>query len=225
MRKFGKIEGNVVIGLASRPTPPFTLPGMDAVSIGFHSKSGEIFSGNAQEVHASARKWSRVGATVGCGYDSHVGVIYFMDMNGSPIFTKYGVPDNVKNHLFPTIGADCDATVVVNMGQHRFQYNFKPQLDLVITEAKAENISIQVIADDNFMLGRAEEVVDQENYCGNTEEQISCHTSNLVDKEVQTTLLQISTHAMNNDQIYGTNATTSMLIEENQFCESVESSI
>ncbi|GLJ38596.1 hypothetical protein SUGI_0786990 [Cryptomeria japonica] len=223
MRKFGKIEGNVVIGLASRPAPPFRLPGMDAVSIGFHSNSGEIFTGNAQQVHASASKWSRIGATVGCGYDKHVGVVYFMDMNGSPIFTKYGVPDNVKNHLFPTLGADCDVTVVVNMGQHRFQYNIIPQPDFVITEAETENRSVVVTADDKSMVGRAEEIADQENYCGNKEEQISCHASNLVDKEIQTTLVQIAPQ-VNHDQIYGTNIISSMLTEEKQFCERVESS-
>ena len=39
----GIVDGNLAIGLACRPTPPFRFLGLDDVSIGFHSKMGEIF--------------------------------------------------------------------------------------------------------------------------------------------------------------------------------------
>lgn len=117
----GIVDGNLAIGLACRPAPPFRFPGLDDVSIGFHSKKGEIFIAGEGEVCFFGNPWNRIGATVGCGYDIKRGLCYFTQNNSPPVFTTFGVANCIENNMFPTIGADCDVTVVVNMGQNSFQ--------------------------------------------------------------------------------------------------------
>ncbi|KAH7428752.1 hypothetical protein KP509_09G015700 [Ceratopteris richardii] len=138
-----RLEGTLAIGLAAHPAPPFRLPGRDAVSIALHSKSGRLFVSDSHEgkPFAAPSGWGRVGMTVGCGFDMATNKVSFT-IEGICYKTDFEIVPNASDHngddedkqteiasydpsihpLFPTIGADCDVTVRVNIGQETFKY-------------------------------------------------------------------------------------------------------
>ncbi|XP_024517193.1 uncharacterized protein LOC9629811 isoform X1 [Selaginella moellendorffii] len=125
-RSSGSISGRVGIGLAARPAPPFRLPGLDLVSLGYHS-NGSVYINDPHDGVATSRRWNYVGVTVGCGYDLDRSLVYFTHNGGQQMTTDFtfradGPMPSTTPHLFPVVGADCDITVVVNLGQTEFMF-------------------------------------------------------------------------------------------------------
>ncbi|GBC05692.1 hypothetical protein RclHR1_06380003 [Rhizophagus clarus] len=102
---------DIAIGLTTKPYPEFRLPGLNLYSVGYHSINGKKYNNNIIGIDYGPN-WIEAGVTIGCGYDSN---------NGNVFFTKNGqFLDNAFtdiNHIwFPTIGAKGLCTIEINFG-------------------------------------------------------------------------------------------------------------
>ncbi|CAG8566387.1 834_t:CDS:2 [Paraglomus occultum] len=90
----------IAIGLATKPYPPFRLPGWNLYSVGYHSdgcKFNDAFKG-----YSYGPEWGKVGDIVGCGYFAATGRVFFTK-NGQTLGTAFA---SIRHLWYPTIGAD-----------------------------------------------------------------------------------------------------------------------
>lgn len=108
---------NVAVGLATKPYPPFRLPGLNRFSIAYHS-TGEK-SHNFPFTVAPFGPALKEGDVLGVGYRPRNGTVFFT-RNGRKMEDAYiGL---TRWNLFPTIGADGPCSVHANLGQSGFVY-------------------------------------------------------------------------------------------------------
>lgn len=108
---------NVAVGLATKPYPPFRLPGLNRYSVAYHS-SGEK-SHNFPFTIASFGPAFKEGDVLGVGYRPRNGSVFFT-RNGRKMEDAFiGL---TRWNLFPTIGADGPCSVHVNLGQAGFVF-------------------------------------------------------------------------------------------------------
>lgn len=108
---------NVAVGLATKPYPPFRLPGLNRHSIAYHS-SGEK-SHNFPFTATPFGPPLKEGDVLGVGYRPRNGSVFFT-RNGRKMEDAFiGL---TRWNLFPTIGADGPCSVHVNLGQAGFVY-------------------------------------------------------------------------------------------------------
>ncbi|CAG8616719.1 3408_t:CDS:2 [Paraglomus occultum] len=69
-------DTTIAIGLATKPYPPFRLPGWNLYSVGYHSDDGCKFD-NAYGGRDYGPEWGKIGDTVGCGYYPNTGFVFF----------------------------------------------------------------------------------------------------------------------------------------------------
>lgn len=111
-----KDPGTVVaIGFATRPYPPFRLPGWDWHSIGFHSDNGHVFFDDNHNGKHYASPF-RQGEVIGCGFN---GTNYFFTVNGRPCGNAVSTP-LLDHEQYATIGADGPCRMRVNFGDSPF---------------------------------------------------------------------------------------------------------
>mmetsp|Transcript_2505 Transcript_2505/g.3684 ORF Transcript_2505/g.3684 Transcript_2505/m.3684 type:complete len:461 (+) Transcript_2505:56-1438(+) len=95
------------------------MPGWDKYSYGYHSDDGGAFHNNGSILYRYGPKFGR-GDTVGCGVDyTHgkgVSCDIFFTLNGKFLGVAFL---NVRGgRLYPTIGIDSTAPIVLNVGKH-----------------------------------------------------------------------------------------------------------
>ncbi|GBB94118.1 hypothetical protein RclHR1_22970002 [Rhizophagus clarus] len=103
---------NIAIGLATKPYPCFRLPGLNLYSVGYHSINGKKFNNNNIGIEYGP-DWE-VGDTVGCGYYSDAGEVFFT-RNGDFLGEAF---THIKHIWFPTIGASGPCMVEINFGDN-----------------------------------------------------------------------------------------------------------
>lgn len=108
---------NVAVGLATKPYPPFRLPGHSRYSVAYHSNGDKSF--NYPFTATSFGSSLMEGDILGIGYRPRTGTVFFT-RNGRKLDDAY-VGLNRWN-LFPTIGADGPCSVHVNLGQGGFVF-------------------------------------------------------------------------------------------------------
>lgn len=108
---------NVAIGLATKPYPPFRLPGFSRYSIAYHSNGDKSY--NHPFTATSFGAALKEGDVLGVGYRPRSGTAFFT-RNGRKMEDAF-VGLNRWN-LFPTIGADGPCSVHVNLGQAGFVF-------------------------------------------------------------------------------------------------------
>ncbi|RIA79192.1 concanavalin A-like lectin/glucanase domain-containing protein [Glomus cerebriforme] len=111
---------NIVIGLATKPYPNFRLPGLNLYSVGYHSINGKKYNNDNFGIEYGP-EWIEAEYTVGCGYDSDSGDVFFT-LNGKFLGIAF---TNIKHIWFPTIGANGPCTVEINFGDNpdnKFKY-------------------------------------------------------------------------------------------------------
>ncbi|CAB4397197.1 unnamed protein product [Rhizophagus irregularis] len=104
---------NIAIGLATKPYSRNRLPGLNLYSVGYHSINGQKFN-NDNIGNEYGPDWTKVEDTVGCGYYSDSGEVFFTK-NGKFLGNAF---TNIKHIWFPTIGASSPCMVEINFGDN-----------------------------------------------------------------------------------------------------------
>ena len=107
----------VAVGLATKPYPPFRLPGHNRFSVAYHS-NGEK-SHNYPFTSTPFGPLLKEGDVLGVGYRPRTGTVFFT-RNGRK--TEDAFIGLSRWNLFPTIGADGPCSVHVNLGQAGFVF-------------------------------------------------------------------------------------------------------
>lgn len=109
---------NIAIGLATKPYPPFRLPGVNRYSIAYHSNGDKSF--NWPFTSSTFSEGLKEGDVLGLGYRPRSGTVFFT-RNG---FRTQGdaFVGLSRFNLFPTIGADGPCSIHVNLGQSGFVF-------------------------------------------------------------------------------------------------------
>jgi hypothetical protein len=102
---------DIAIGLTTKPYPEFRLPGLNLHSVGYHSINGKKYNDNDIGIDYGP-SWIEVGVTIGCGYDSNNGNVFFTK-NGQFLGNAF---TSIKHIWFPTIGAKGLCTIEINFG-------------------------------------------------------------------------------------------------------------
>ncbi|CAA7266489.1 unnamed protein product [Cyclocybe aegerita] len=108
---------NVAVGLATKPYPPFRLPGLNRYSVAYHSTGDK--SHNYPFTSAPFGPLLKEGDVLGVGYRPRTGTVFFT-RNGRK--TEDAFIGLSRWNLFPTIGADGPCSVHVNLGQAGFVF-------------------------------------------------------------------------------------------------------
>ena len=108
---------NVAVGLATKPYPPFRLPGHNRFSVAYHSNGDK--SHNYPFTSAPFGPSLKEGDVLGVGYRPRTGTVFFT-RNGRK--TEDAFIGLSRWNLFPTIGADGPCSVHVNLGQAGFVF-------------------------------------------------------------------------------------------------------
>jgi hypothetical protein len=94
------------------------MPGWDNQSFGYHGDDSGIFYSSGGMVERFGPCFG-AGDTIGCGIDYVAQGIFFM-LNGE--FIGYGWKgidvEFLQNDLYPVVGIDTNAPIVVNFGNH-----------------------------------------------------------------------------------------------------------
>ncbi|KAF8168045.1 concanavalin A-like lectin/glucanase domain-containing protein [Crassisporium funariophilum] len=107
----------VAVGLATKPYPPFRLPGLNRYSVAYHSNGDK--SHNYPFTSAPFGPALKEGDVLGVGYRPRTGTVFYT-RNGRKMEDAFvGLS---RWNLFPTIGADGPCSVHVNLGQAGFVF-------------------------------------------------------------------------------------------------------
>lgn len=107
----------VAVGLATKPYPPFRLPGLSRYSVAYHSNGDKLH--NYPFTAAPFGPSLKEGDVLGVGYRPRTGTVFFT-RNGRK--TEDAFIGLSRWNLFPTIGADGPCSVHVNLGQAGFVF-------------------------------------------------------------------------------------------------------
>ena len=107
----------VAVGLATKPYPPFRLPGVSRHSVAYHSNGDKCY--NYPFTATTFGPVLKEGDVLGVGYRPRTGTVFFT-RNGRKLEDAFiGLS---RYNLFPTIGADGPCSVHVNLGQAGFVF-------------------------------------------------------------------------------------------------------
>ncbi|XP_027093364.1 uncharacterized protein [Coffea arabica] len=127
MKLAGKQDGKtgaavLSIGLAGGGPLPLKLPGSYPGSIGFNS-NGSIFLDGVKLVFESEREeWGRADTVIGCGYNPSQKKVFFT-VDSQLVHEIHCKSEEFGTPLYPTLAANSDITVLVNLGQCAFKYS------------------------------------------------------------------------------------------------------
>ena len=107
----------VAVGLATKPYPPFRLPGHNRYSVAYHSNGDK--SHNYPFTSTPFGPLLKEGDVLGVGYRPRTGTVFYT-RNGRK--TEDAFIGLSRWNLFPTIGADGPCSVHVNLGQAGFVF-------------------------------------------------------------------------------------------------------
>ena len=106
---------NVSIGLATKPYPPFRMPGHSRFSIAYHSNGDKSY--NYPFTSTPFGSPLKEGDVLGVGYRPRSGTVFFT-RNGRK--TEDAFIGLSRWNLFPSLGADGPCSLHVNLGQAGF---------------------------------------------------------------------------------------------------------
>jgi hypothetical protein len=107
----------VAVGLATKPYPPFRLPGQNRFSVAYFSNGDK--SHNHPFTASAFGPTLKEGDVLGVGYRPRTGTVFYT-RNGRKMEDAFiGL---TRWNLFPTVGADGPCSVHVNLGQAGFVF-------------------------------------------------------------------------------------------------------
>ncbi|CAN1191887.1 Protein SSH4 [Linum perenne] len=113
----------VAVGLSvGSGCPPFKLPGSYQGSIGFNSNGSVYLDGLKLVFETEASSdWAKAERVIGCGFDPRQKKVFFT-VDGEVVHIIHCKADEFGTPLYPTIAANSDTVVLVNLGQSSFSY-------------------------------------------------------------------------------------------------------
>ncbi|MQM00950.1 hypothetical protein Taro_033694 [Colocasia esculenta] len=122
-RSSGKEVADAIIwvGLTRGGTPTESTPGSHLGSIGFNSNGSVYLEGIKLVLESESGRWGAVNKVVGCGFDPGRKTVFFT-MDSILLHVVRCRSDAFGGPLYPTLVANADAMVTVNLGQFAFRY-------------------------------------------------------------------------------------------------------
>ncbi|XP_009614222.1 uncharacterized protein LOC107796006 [Nicotiana tabacum] len=109
------------IGLTNGGSLPPKIPGSYSGSIGFNS-NGSVFLDGMKLVYESQREeWGKAEKVIGCGYNPSQKKVFFT-VDSLLVHEIRCKSEEFGNPLYPTLAANGDILVLVNLGQSVFRY-------------------------------------------------------------------------------------------------------
>lgn len=126
MKLAGKQDGKIgaallSIGLAGGGPLPLKLPGSYPGSIGFNSNGSVFLDGIKLVFESEEGEWGRADTVIGCGYNPGQKKVFFT-LNSQLVHEIHCKSEEFGTPLYPTLAANSDITVRVNLGQCAFRY-------------------------------------------------------------------------------------------------------
>ncbi|KAJ3254447.1 Rsp5p-dependent ubiquitination, sorting of cargo proteins at the multivesicular body [Boothiomyces macroporosus] len=132
--------GNIAIGFATSPYPPFRLPGFAETSIGYHSKDGKVYLNDYEGKGLECGEPLEKGDTLGIGFrvveiervGEHVisETIFYFTRNGTRIGDEFVTDGFYADKIYPTIGVNCNCKLSVAFGNVDLVFNAPTDIEL-----------------------------------------------------------------------------------------------
>ncbi|KAL8130923.1 uncharacterized protein LOC141711423 [Apium graveolens] len=109
------------LGLSGGGFLPLKLPGSYSGSIGFNSNGSVYLDGTRLVSELEKEEWGRVDKVIGCGYNPSQKKV-FLTVDSELVHEIHCKTEEFGTPLYPTMAANIDMTVLVNLGQSVFKY-------------------------------------------------------------------------------------------------------
>ncbi|KAL3505135.1 hypothetical protein ACH5RR_034976 [Cinchona calisaya] len=109
------------IGLAGGGPLPLKLPGSYPGSIGFSSNGSIYLDGIKLVFESENEEWGKADTVIGCGYNPSLKKVFFT-VDSQLVHEIHCKSEEFGTPLYPTLAANSDITVLVNLGQCAFKY-------------------------------------------------------------------------------------------------------
>ncbi|KAL2527831.1 uncharacterized protein Fot_20432 [Forsythia ovata] len=118
----GKNEAIILsVGLTGGGTLPLKTPGSYPGSIGFNSTGSVYLDGIKLVFESEKEDWGRADKVIGCGYNPSQKKVFFT-VDSLLVHEIHCKSDGFAFPLYPTLAANTDIMVLVNLGQSLFKY-------------------------------------------------------------------------------------------------------
>ncbi|KAM2868772.1 hypothetical protein FF1_016795 [Malus domestica] len=118
----GKNEAVLLsVGLSVGGALPLKLPGSYPGSIGFGSNGSVHLDGMKLVFESEKATWGKRDRVIGCGFDPKQKKVYFT-VESELVHVIHCQSEEFSTPLYPTLAANTDITVLVNLGQSAFKY-------------------------------------------------------------------------------------------------------
>ncbi|KAJ3310185.1 hypothetical protein HDV04_005202 [Boothiomyces sp. JEL0838] len=145
-------KGNIGIGFATCPYPPFMLPGFTFTSIGYHSLNGKVYLNDHDEKGVECGEPLVEGDVLGVGFRiveyDRVGdhilnqTVFYFTRNGTRIGDEFITDEFYPDKIYPTIGATDNCVVQVSFGEG--ENLFYPPTEWKVNEAEENTVQVQI---------------------------------------------------------------------------------
>ncbi|XP_073126063.1 uncharacterized protein [Henckelia pumila] len=109
------------VGFTGGATVPLKIPGSYHGSIGFNS-SGSVYLDGMKLVFDSGKEdWVTIGKVIGCGFNPSQKKVFFT-CDSQLVHEIHCKTEEFSSPLYPTMAANTDITVLVNLGQSPFKF-------------------------------------------------------------------------------------------------------
>ncbi|KAL0360914.1 UNVERIFIED_CONTAM: hypothetical protein Sradi_3775900 [Sesamum radiatum] len=118
----GKIEAvSVSVGLTGGGPLLLKIPGSYPGSIGFNSSGSVYLDGSKLVFESEKDEWGTSETVIGCGYNPTQKKVFFT-IDSQLVHEIHCKTEEFGTPLYPTIAANADITVLVNLGQSPFRF-------------------------------------------------------------------------------------------------------
>ncbi|KAI3460204.1 hypothetical protein Pfo_016867 [Paulownia fortunei] len=109
------------VGLARGGPLPLKIPGSFPGSIGFNSSGSVYLDGTKLVFESEKDEWGRAEKVIGCGYNPAQKKVFFT-VDSKLVHEIHCKTQEFGSPLYPTLGANTDIMVLVNLGQIPFKF-------------------------------------------------------------------------------------------------------
>ncbi|KAG6494408.1 uncharacterized protein LOC122002939 [Zingiber officinale] len=168
-----------------------TYPG----SIGFHSNGSVHLDGKKLIFESEKAEWAEANRVIGCGFDQRKKKVFFT-VDSQLVHVVHCHSDMYKAPLFPVLGSNADAMILVNLGQSRFKYQpanaSRTPNPCFVRSSSVNAAAAAAISDDDslelFSMGR----IDAHWFDAAKKSQSASKKSQTVDADADSDLFEIS---------------------------------
>ncbi|KAI3465324.1 hypothetical protein Pfo_021987 [Paulownia fortunei] len=124
--KLGKQDGkneavSLSVGLTGGGPLPLRIPGSYPGSVGFNSSGSVYLDGTKLVFESEKDEWGRLDKVIGCGYNPSQKKVFFT-VDAQLVHEIHCKTEEFGSPLYPTLAANTDIMVLVNLGQSPFKF-------------------------------------------------------------------------------------------------------